>query len=293
MRLTTPFIPKNILLMPNAAVPKASLLADHISACLSTLHVEHSTFFYDYEHPRQVPQLKGHDLIIVIGGDGTLLRAGHLCAPLEIPLLGVQAGRLGFLTELNEVDIESNLKRLFIADYRLESRMMLQAEYLEDGEIRQHWDVINEALVCRGRDARPIEVRVDLNEGYMTSYVADGLIVATATGSTAYALAAGGPILPPELRNMLVLPIAPHLSLDRAVVLAEGAVVNLRAISDFEVVLSIDGTTPLTISPENSIRITGNKKSLLMVRFGEPNYFYRDLADLLQKNPILGKDSHD
>lgn len=289
----TPFAPKNILLMPNAAVQKASVLAERISACLKTHAVEHSIFFYDYEHPTQVPQIEGHDLVIVIGGDGTLLRAGHLCAPLDVPLLGVQAGRLGFLTEMTNLNIDSSLSRLFSADYRLENRMMLQAEFLENGNVKQRWDVINEALISRGRDARPIEVRVDLNEGYMMSYIADGLIVATATGSTAYALAAGGPILPPELRNMLVLPIAPHLSLDRAVVLAEGAVVNLRAISDFEVVLSIDGTTPLSINPENNVRITANKKSLRMVRFGEPNYFYRDLAGLLQRNPILEMDAHD
>lgn len=289
----TPFAPKNILLMPNAAVQKASVLAERISACLKTHAVEHSIFYYDYEHPTQVPQIEGHDLVIVIGGDGTLLRAGHLCAPLDVPLLGVQAGRLGFLTELTTQDIESNLSRLISADYRIENRMMLQAEFLENGNVKQRWDVINEALISRGRDARPIEVRVDLNEGYMMSYIADGLIVATATGSTAYALAAGGPILPPELRNMLVLPIAPHLSLDRAVVLAEGAVVNLRAISDFEVVLSIDGTTPLSVNPENNVRITANKKSLRMVRFGEPNYFYRDLAGLLQRNPILEMDAHD
>ena len=289
----TPFAPKNILLMPNAAVQKASVLAERISACLKTHAVEHSIFYYDYEHPTQVPQIEGHDLVIVIGGDGTLLRAGHLCAPLDVPLLGVQAGRLGFLTEMTNLNIDSSLSRLFSADYRLENRMMLQAEFLENGNVKQRWDVINEALISRGRDARPIEVRVDLNEGYMMSYIADGLIVATATGSTAYALAAGGPILPPELRNMLVLPIAPHLSLDRAVVLAEGAVVNLRAISDFEVVLSIDGTTPLSVNPENSVRITANKKSLRMVRFGEPNYFYRDLAGLLQRNPILEMDAHD
>lgn len=289
----TPFAPKNILLMPNAAVQKASVLAERISACLKTHAVEHSIFYYDYEHPTQFPQIEGHDLVIVIGGDGTLLRAGHLCVPLDVPLLGVQAGRLGFLTELTTLDIESNLSRLISADYRIENRMMLQAEFLENGNVKQRWDVINEALISRGRDARPIEVRVDLNEGYMMSYIADGLIVATATGSTAYALAAGGPILPPELRNMLVLPIAPHLSLDRAVVLAEGAVVNLRAISDFEVVLSIDGTTPLSVNPENNVRITANKKSLRMVRFGEPNYFYRDLAGLLQRNPILEMDAHD
>lgn len=293
MHALNPFVPKNILLMPNAAVPKASLLADRISACLKTHAVDHNVFCYDYEHPTQLPQIHGHDLVIVIGGDGTLLRAGHFCAPLGIPLLGVQAGRLSFLVELNEIELENNLRRLLNGDFRLESRMMLQAEFLENGDIKQRWDVINEALVSRGRDARPIEVRVDLNEGYMMSYIADGLIVATATGSTAYALAAGGPILPPELRNMLILPIASHLSLDRAVVLAEGAVVNLRAISDFEVVFSVDGTTPISIGPENSIRITANKKSLVMVRFGEPNYFYRDLAGLLQRNPILEMKSDD
>lgn len=293
MPAITPFIPKNILLMPNAAVQKAAQLADCISSSLKRHAVAHCVFPYDYEHPTQVPQIEGHDLLIVIGGDGTLLRAGHLCAPYDIPLLGVQAGRLGFLTELNEDCLESGLTRLLSANYRLENRMMLQAELIENGGVQQRWDVINETLISRGRDARPIEVRVDLNEGYMMSYIADGLIVATATGSTAYALAAGGPILPPELRNMLVLPIAPHLSLDRAVVLAEGAVVNLRAISDFEVVVSIDGTTPLPLRPESSVRVTANKKPLRMVRFDEPNYFYRDLADMLQRNPVLKKDTHD
>ncbi|MEN6530973.1 MAG: NAD(+)/NADH kinase, partial [Anaerolineaceae bacterium] len=126
MHSMTPFVPKNILLLPNAAVPKASLLADRISACLKTQAVDHKIFCYDYEHPTQVPHLDGHDLVIVIGGDGTLLRAGHLCAPLDIPLLGVQAGRLGFLVELNENDIEKNLQRLLNADYHLERRMMLQ-----------------------------------------------------------------------------------------------------------------------------------------------------------------------
>ena len=293
MQSAKPFVPQNILLMPNAAVPKASKMAERISACLKSHTVGYSIFNYDFEHPTQTPNLDGYDLIIAIGGDGTLLRAGHLCAPLEIPLLGVQAGRLGFLVELSENDIELNLNRLINADYRLESRMMLQAEFLEDGVVRKRWDVINEALVSRGRDARPIEVRVDLNEGFMMSYIADGLIVATATGSTAYGLAAGGPILPPELRNMLILPIAPHLSIDRAVVLAEGAVVTLRAFSDYEVVLSIDGMTPLTINPNNSIRVTANSKSLMMVRFGEANYFYRDLADVLQRNPILEMESND
>jgi NAD+ kinase len=134
---------------------------------------------------------------------------------------------------------------------------------------------------------------VDLNEGYMTSYIADGLIISTATGSTAYALAVGGPILPPELRNMLVLPIAPHLSLDRAVVLAEGAEVTLRAQGDHEAVLSVDGMGPVALNPEDHVCIKANPHSLLMVRFGEPNYFYSRLAAMMQNNPILKQNNHD
>ena len=107
------------------------------------------------------------------------------------------------------------------------------------------------------------------------------------------ALAAGGPILPPELRNMLILPIAPHLSLDRAVVLAEGVQVVLRAQSEFQVVLSVDGMDPIPLSADDTVQVAANQHSLRMVRFGEPNYFYRDLADVLHRNPVLQENHHD
>ncbi len=239
------------------------------------------------------PDLSGVDLVIVLGGDGTLLRAGHLCAPLGIPLLGVQAGRLGFLSELTEFSWEAALPRLLAGDFHLEQRMMLLAQLIQDERVRGEWDVINEIVIARGRIVRPIEVRVDLNEGYLTSYIADGLIVATATGSTAYALAVGGPILPPELRNMLLLPIAPHLSLDRAVVLAEGASVVLRAQCDHEAVISVDGTDPIRLHENDAVRVTANQHSLKMVRFGERNYFYRRLATVLHDNPALKQNHHD
>ncbi|MFZ3150978.1 MAG: NAD(+)/NADH kinase [Anaerolineaceae bacterium] len=285
--LSTLPVPTNILLMPNADIPKALQLAGEISRFLSDRAVNHKLFEYDYERPKQTPDLTGRDLLIVLGGDGTLLRAGHLCAPLGIPLLGVQAGRLGFLVELSEANWQEKLEKLLSGDYRIERRMMLSAAFLHEDIIVQEWDVINELVVSRGRVVRPIEIRVDLNEGYLTSYIADGLIVSTATGSTAYALAAGGPILPPELRNMLILPIAPHLSLDRAVVLAEGATVLLHAQCDHETVMSVDGTGPITMGNEDSVRVTANKHSLQMVRFGEPNYFYRGVAAMMQNNPML------
>lgn len=281
------------MLLPNAEMPKALQLAEFIGQCIAAVGAEVSTYTAESAQPSTKPDLTGVDLVIVLGGDGTLLRAGHLCAPLGIPLLGVQAGKLGFLSELTEFSWEAALPRLLSGDFHLERRMMLLAQLIQEERVCGEWDVINEIVVSRGRIVRPIEVRVDLNEGYLTSYIADGLIVATATGSTAYALAVGGPILPPELRNMLLLPIAPHLSLDRAVVLAEGASVLLRAHCDHEAVLSVDGIDPIRLNANDCVRVTANRHSLKMVRFGEPNYFYRRLATVLHDNPALKQNHHD
>jgi len=281
------------MLMPNAAAPKANILVEQVTKSLKTSDVTVNTFFYDFENPGNTPDLDGIDLLIVIGGDGSLLRAGHFCAPLGIPLLGIRSGRLGFLVELDDSELEQNLEKLLRAEYRLERRMMLKTELFSQKTLKNSWDVINEAVVCRGKDVHPIEVRVDLNEGYLNSYIADGVIVSTATGSTGYALAAGGPILPPELRNMLILPIAPHLSLDRAVVLAEGAEVNLFPTINHDVVISIDGMAPVLLEDGDRVHILANQHSLYMVRFGEPNYFYRNLAAVMQRNPILKMENHD
>ena len=281
------------MLMPNAAAPKANILVEQVTKSLKTSGVTVNTFFYDFENPGNTPELDGIDLLIVIGGDGSLLRAGHFCAPLGIPLLGIRSGRLGFLVELDDSELEQNLEKLLRAEYRLERRMMLKTELFSQNTLKNSWDVINEAVVCRGKDVHPIEVRVDLNEGYLNSYIADGVIVSTATGSTGYALAAGGPILPPELRNMLILPIAPHLSLDRAVVLAEGAEVNLFPTINHDVVISIDGMAPVLLEDGDRVHILANQHSLYMVRFGEPNYFYRNLAAVMQRNPILKMENHD
>ncbi|MGB4595710.1 MAG: NAD(+)/NADH kinase [Anaerolineaceae bacterium] len=271
--------------MPNAGIPRAAGIATRISAHLKHNSVDHAISSYNFDQPNELPDVTGFDLLIAIGGDGTLLRAGHLAGPIGLPLLGVQAGRLGFLVEVAESDLETRLEDLLSGHYRLEQRMMLDAEFHQAGEFTQRWDVVNEIVVARGHEIRPIEVRVDLSEGYMTSYIADGLIVSTATGSTGYALAAHGPILPPELRNMLLLPIAPHLSLDRAVVLAEGASVTLRTTGVHETVVSVDGMDPVVMTHEDTVKVVANKRSLQMVRFREPNYFYRDLAEVLQVLP--------
>ena len=290
----SPFTPKNIMLMPNVAVPRANLLAERIRAFLRGSGSEVNIFNYNFEEPGISPDLTGIDLLIVLGGDGSLLRAGHFCAPLGIPLLGIQTGRLGFLVEVKEVDLLERLEGLLRAEYRIENRLMLRADLYQKGVYTKGWDVINEAVIARGKEVLPIEVRVDLNEGYLTSYIADGVIVSTSTGSTGYALAANGPILPPELRNMMILPIAPHLSFDRAVILAEGAQVNLYpSYKRNEVVISIDGLAPVQMEEGDHLMIKTNKHSLHMIRFGAPNYFYRDLALVMRRNPIVEIEKYD
>jgi NAD+ kinase len=288
-----PFIPRNILLMPNAGVPKAMAIAKEVHKYFLNIKVDSDIFAYDFEGKSEKPTLVDSDLLIVIGGDGTLLRAGHLCAMNEVPLLGIQAGTLGFLVEIKDKEWPKQIDRLMKGDFRIESRMMLNAELVRGDIVNGRWDVINEIVISRGSDVRPIEVRVDLNEGFLASYKADGLIVSTATGSTAYAFSAGGPILPPELRNMLILPVSPHLSLDRGVVLAEGAKVTLRKKSMNDAILSVDGMRPIYLSDTDRVVVSANKNSLKMVRFGEPNYFYRDLAAVMRLNPILKINDND
>lgn len=278
---------RKVLVIPNAGIAQAGPLAEEFSQALNGLGMDSVIEAYDFEHPGKLPQVQGFDLLVALGGDGTLLRAGHLAAAAGIPVLGVQAGHLGFLVELGRENWRAMLPRLAQGDYKVEKRLMLSATLVREGSDLQTWDVINEVVISRGRAIRPIEVRVDLSEGYFTSYIADGLIVATATGSTAYALAVGGPILPPELRNMLLIPVAPHLALDRAVVLAEGASVILRSRAEHEVVLSVDGMQPVSVLPSDRVRVHANPNSLQMLRFGPPNYFYRGLAEMVMRNPAL------
>ncbi|HEX7557152.1 MAG TPA: NAD(+)/NADH kinase, partial [Leptolinea sp.] len=188
-----------------------------------------------------------YNMMIALGGDGTILRAGHMCAAQGIPLLGINMGHFGFLTEVGKVNWQSSLQSILEGRYRLEERMMLKIEHIRGEQQLGCWQAINEVVICRGQFVRPIQLTASVN-GYRTSsYVADGLIVATPTGSTAYALAAGGPILPPEMRSLLIVPVAPHLSMDRAIVLPEGVNVTVQVNTSHEAVLSVDGHPPVVV----------------------------------------------
>jgi NAD+ kinase len=213
--------------------------------------------------------------MIAVGGDGTMLRAGHLCAKSGVPILGIKLGRLGFLIQVERNEWREMLERLLNGEAWIEPRMMLSAEHVRAGETLAHWQALNEVVVGRGLILRPVRLAASVDGRLLTTYVCDGLIAATATGSTAYALAAGGPILPPDLRNILLVPIAPHLSMDRAVVLAEGSSVSFIVKSDNSVV-SVDGQPALSLEEDDHVDVRAAEDSVQFVRFGDPGYFYRN-----------------
>jgi NAD+ kinase len=154
--------------------------------------------------------------------------------------------------------------------------MMLSAEHVRGGEELAKWQALNEVVVGRGSALRAVRLVASVDGRPLTTFVCDGLIASTATGSTAYALAAGGPILPPDLRNILLVPIAPHLSVDRAVVLAEGATVSIICKSE-NCVVSVDGQSPLTLDENDRVDVRAAAYAARFVRFGDPGYFYRNL----------------
>lgn len=281
--------PQKIAVLAHPDISEALQVAQNVADFLNDHGIEtHAGSLYSEEH-RKAVQERQYDLLIALGGDGTMLRAGHLCAPVDVPLLGINVGHFGFLVELKRSEWRKTLPKLLTGDFRYEERMMLKAHCVRDGEETKISDVINDVVVARGQYVRPIEVEVFLDDSYITGYVADGLIVATPTGSTAYALAAGGPILPPEIRNILLMPVAPHLSIDRAIVLSEGAAVFVRVKTKHEAVVSVDGQEPVHLTNADGVKILAHQKSLRMVRFEDPGYFYRDLTIHMEHNPLFGK----
>jgi NAD+ kinase len=237
---------------------------------------------------RQRIQTGAFDLLIALGGDGTMLRAGHLCGPSETPILGVNLGRFGFLIEIQQHEWPEAIPRLLAGDYWLEQRMMLCAELWRGEQRLGNWEVLNEVVVTRGSLVRPVHLVANIDGRFLTTYVADALIASTATGSTAYALAAGGPILPPELRNILLVAVAPHLSLDRAVVLPEGAAVSIQVYTDHQAVLSVDGQPPVEMASGDRVDTFASSHTVMFVRFQEPGYFYRNLIQHMDQNPSTG-----
>lgn len=198
----------------------------------------------------------GTDLVCVLGGDGTFLRTARAIGDSGVPALGVNLGRVGFLARVETVGLERALDQVATGDYAIEERFRISATIIRaDGATETH-ACLNEVVVARGPHVRMIQVEVDVSGSHLATYVADGVVVATPTGSTAYSFSAGGSILDPRLRNMIITPVAAYLSPLRSVVAGEDHVVTLtlREVHDGAIV-SFDGQTDLPMSPGDRVEV--------------------------------------
>lgn len=283
-------IPKRIAIASHVNVLGGVEKGEEIAAFLMKCGVEEAAWgaLQDTALIRRI-ETGEFDLLIALGGDGTMLRAGSIAAPLGLPVLGINLGHFGFLAEIQQDEWSERLPQLLQGQYRLEERMLLRAEHTRAGNVLDSWIVVNEVVVCRGQFVRPIQIQAEVDGYRLANYVADGLIAATPTGSTAYALAVGGPIMPPDLHNILIIPVAPHLSLDRAIILSSGTGVTITVHTAHEAVMSVDGRAPVPMLNDDSVRVTTNDSTLHFVRFQDPGYFYRNITMYMEQNPLTGK----
>ncbi len=265
--------------------PQTFPLAERIANSLQ-VHGVTVQVFTDWQAADVTPFISpGCELVVAIGGDGAMLRAARVSAPHEVPVLGINTGRLGFLTEVRAPELwETLVDDVLAKAYWIEARMMLRAVIYRQDQAIAHEDALNDVVISGSVIGKMVELEAYIDGNWATTYFADAVIVATATGSTAYALASGGPILPPELKNILIVPSAPHLSMERPIVLSEGAQVEIRPTptNRNDVLVTVDGIQLGYLQLHDRVLLQASPHTTRFVRMRGRNYFYRSLLDRLE-----------
>lgn len=226
----------------------------------------------------------GAELLIVLGGDGTLIRAAQAVAPLHIPVLGVNTGHLGFLTELENTELFGEIASILAGNFRIEERVMLSVAVERDGRQVFATTALNDAVVSKGPRARLAHLEVRVGDTLVATYPADGVIVSTPTGSTAYSLSAGGPIVGPTVDVLMVTPICPHTMAARSIVVAGDEQVTVSVLeSPGAVGLSTDGSEPIVVLPGDRVLVSRAPYSARLVR--RHGYSFYDVLRRKLANP--------
>ena len=214
------------------------------------------------------------DLVIVLGGDGTLLSVARAAVRAETPILGINLGGLGFLTDLTTREAEESLEQVLAGDFEIDRRMMLAVEVQRDGRPPRRHRVLNDAVINNGALARILDIELRVDGQQITVYKADGLILATPTGSTAYGLAAGGPIVHPRMQAICVIPICPHTLTNRPLVVPGEMVLEARVRATPEnVLLTLDGQVGFPLTTADRLRVRRSSRSLRLVTLPGRDYF--------------------
>jgi NAD+ kinase len=219
------------------------------------------------------------DVAITLGGDGTLLSVARQTAPHKIPILGINMGHVGFLTEIELSDLYTDLECFNRNDYDIDIRMMLEAEVVRGRQVLKKFLALNDVVVTKGPFARLIRLKTYANEAYVDTYPADGLIISTPTGSTAYSLSAGGPIINPDMNLLLLTPICPHTLQSRSIVLSKDDIIKVKLLAEHpEVMLTVDGQQGYELLPGDQVIVRKSPFSTRLIRIKKRSFY-----DVLRK----------
>lgn len=226
------------------------------------------------DNPIFASALSGNDLVVALGGDGTLLRVARTVAGRNVPILGVNLGGLGFLTEVTSKELYKTLDKIIQGEANIEKRMMLKAELWRQGRKINSYLAANDLVVHISKEARVVSIDLAIAGKAVANYVADGLIVATPTGSTAYALSAGGPIVYPDMEVSIVAPICPHMLTLRPLIVSADKPITIVLKSDHkEGNLTMDGQVAVPIKVNDVIKVQKAREKLLLITNPYKNYF--------------------
>lgn len=232
------------------------------------------------------------DMVVCLGGDGTFLKAARLLYGRSLPILGINLGNLGFLTEIDKNDIGNAVERIFSGDYRVEERMMLSASIHRKGRPAVNDVALNDIVISRGAISRILHVKAYINDVFVDSFPGDGLIVSSPTGSTAYSLSGGGPIVEPDGQLMIITPICPHILYSRSIVTNADSVVKVAVHEDFQhdAMVTVDGQEGYEISGGDWVEVKRSSHSIKLARMNSRNFFNILRAKIYYRGESLRKD---
>jgi NAD+ kinase len=242
-----------------------------------------NTQINDYPHKKVEDFAGSIDLAIVLGGDGTMLGIGRQLAGSKVPLVGVNLGRLGYMTDIPIQDVKPVLAEIIAGHYEADERTLLDAVVLRDGKVINRALALNDVVVNRSGISGMVELAVKVNDSFMYNQRSDGLIVSTPTGSTAYALSAGGPILHPRVAGILLVPIAPHALSNRPIVLPQDAKTSIEVISGREVIVNFDMQSLTHLQVGDRIDVSQSDKTISLLH-PRGHSDYRTLREKLHWN---------
>ena len=270
--------------------PKAPSASDILGKLIPWLRKKNYLIFLDTSTAAIIGETSTHDkrsvseqadLLVALGGDGTLLGVARAAHPYNVPILAVNLGSLGFLAAISIEELYPTLENILAGKFEIENRMLLNACVWRNGDKVENHNVLNDIVINKSVVARVINLQVFVNDQYMTSYRADGLIIATPTGSTAYSLSAGGPIIHPSMHTLVLSPICPLMLTNRSILIPDQSVIQVKLSGKYDNVrITLDGQEGYDMKAEDILEIKKTKTTLQLIRGPNKNY-YQILRDKL------------